>query len=248
MCFIFCCFSCFRGLLEDWLQRLHISQVYRRCIYMYGGSNKHCYETTDLSHGIAATSVRLSGRWRRGLIVTACGAPGQRLWQVSPLLYTPRVGLASVHWQPVSRPLWQRWPWKRAVTWARLCVWLSSAAQLSATASHPAAHCYSALSRVAGFPAISSSTPLQPTLLDLTVARGERVLTNSLRVRRSCSSVESEEKDKAIERVGHCDQHNYHPTFPTVRVEVLGTVNVEQLVALSMKPADPQKLLITAWS
>ena len=60
-------------------------------------ATKHCYETTDLSHGIAATSVRLSGRWRRGLIVTACGAPGQRLWQVSPLLYTPRVGLASVH-------------------------------------------------------------------------------------------------------------------------------------------------------
>ena len=43
---------------------------------MYGGSNKHCYETTDLSHGIAATSVRLSGRWRRGLIVTACGPQG----------------------------------------------------------------------------------------------------------------------------------------------------------------------------
>ena len=155
-----------------------ISQLYRWCIHMYGGSNKHCYETTDLSHGIAATSVRLSGRWRRGLIVTACGAPGQRLWQVSSLLYTPRVGLASVHWQPVSRPLWQRWPWKRAVTWARLCVWLSSAAQLSATASQPAAHCYSALSRVAGFPAISSSTSLQPTLLDLTVARGES--TNQL--------------------------------------------------------------------
>ena len=99
------------------------------------------------------------------------------------------------------------------------------------------------------FPALPDSPlspPLQPTLLDLTVARGERVLTNSLRVRRSCSSVESEEKDKAIERVGHCDQHNYHPTFPTVRVEVLGTVNVEQLVALSMKPADPQKISITA--
>ena len=73
------------------------------------------------------------------------------------------------------------------------------------------------------FPALPDSPLSPPQLLYNPLSsisrlpeESSRVLTNSLRVRRSCTSVESEEKDKAIERVGHCDQHNYHPTFPTV--------------------------------
>ena len=71
------------------------------------------------------------------------------------------------------------------------------------------------------FPALPDSPLSPPQLLynplsSISRLPEERVLTNSLRVRRSCSSVESEEKDKARKRVGHCDQHNYHITFPTV--------------------------------